>query len=56
MSAIHADSSSDDEKEIMERNWKKNISTIKKVGIINICTFCRNIFISIYTRQHLEME
>lgn len=26
------DSSSDDEKEIMERNWKKNITEIEKVG------------------------
>jgi len=27
----NADVSSDDEQEIMKRNWKKNISTIEKV-------------------------
>jgi len=31
----HADVSSDDEQEIMKRNWRKNISTIEKV-VFNI--------------------
>jgi len=31
----HGDISSDDEQEIMRRNWKKNISTIEKVVFIN---------------------
>lgn len=30
----NADVSSDDEQEIMKRNWKKNISTIEKVDIL----------------------
>jgi len=30
----HADVSSDDEQEIMRRNWKKNISTIEKAGTL----------------------
>jgi len=30
----------DDEKEIMEKNWKKNISEIEKVSIKKICFAC----------------
>jgi len=37
----HADVSSDDEQEIMRRNWRKNISTIKKV-VFNINHFESN--------------
>jgi hypothetical protein len=35
----HAESSSDDEKKIMQRDWKKNLSAIEKV-ITLIMTDC----------------
>lgn len=44
----HGDVSSDDEQEIMRRNWNKNISTIKKVVYIN-----RNHFLSNYLPTNL---
>lgn len=44
----HGDISSDDEQEIMRRNWKKNISTIEKVVFI-----IRNQFVSNYLLKNL---